>query len=207
MLVDYRDAMNRLLDDEQRARRQFRDRLEDGVRREFINGEVIEHMSSRDIHHIVCLDNLHVLILTFVRLRKLGAVRREQALTEFPRNDYCPDICFWNNDHDIGDDPQQRVYPPPSMIVEVLSPSTERRDRGDKFTDFEAHDVQEYWIVDPELRLIEQYVAGSGGYQQVAANADGCIHSVAIPGLVIPVTAAFNEDVQLETLESILAGK
>lgn len=50
------------------------------------------------------------------------------------------------------------VYGCPDLVVEVLSPSTEPRDRGLKKDAYENAGVREYWIVDPEKRTVEQYI-------------------------------------------------
>ena len=52
---------------------------------------------------------------------------------------------------------EQNVQGAPDMIVEILSPSTAKRDRGEKFELYKKHGVREYWIVDPYNLTIEQY--------------------------------------------------
>ena len=43
------------------------------------------------------------------------------------------------------------------LVIEILSPSTARRDRGIKRDFFQRHRVPEYWIVDPDSQLIERW--------------------------------------------------
>jgi Uma2 family endonuclease len=43
----------------------------------------------------------------------------------------------------------------PDLVVEVLSPGSKRRDRGEKLALYAENAVREYWIVDPEARQIE----------------------------------------------------
>ena len=52
----------------------------------------------------------------------------------------------------------------PELIVEVMSDATRRPDRMDKFELYEKSGVKEYWIVEPELKSIEQYVLSEGRY-------------------------------------------
>jgi Uma2 family endonuclease len=52
---------------------------------------------------------------------------------------------------------ETHVVGTPDLIVEVLSPATERRDRGVKRERYERFGVPEYWIVDPGRRRIEVY--------------------------------------------------
>ncbi len=46
----------------------------------------------------------------------------------------------------------------PDLIVEVLSPSTMKKDFNEKFNIYEANGVKEYWLVHPELKTFESYV-------------------------------------------------
>jgi len=45
----------------------------------------------------------------------------------------------------------------PILVVEVLSPSTARRDRGIKHHLYQRGGIPEYWVVDPDARLIERW--------------------------------------------------
>jgi len=52
----------------------------------------------------------------------------------------------------------------PELIVEVISPSTASKDKKEKFKIYEDAGVKEYWIADPNNKLIEQYVLEDGKY-------------------------------------------
>ena len=52
----------------------------------------------------------------------------------------------------------------PSLVVEVISPTSVIRDRKLKFKLYEKYKVQEYWIIDPVNRVIEQYILIDGKY-------------------------------------------
>ena len=54
------------------------------------------------------------------------------------------------------------VYGAPDLVVEVLSPSTAKRDRTYKKDLYERRGVREYWIVDPTSRSIEVYLRKDG---------------------------------------------
>ncbi|MFB9276525.1 Uma2 family endonuclease [Cohnella cellulosilytica] len=45
----------------------------------------------------------------------------------------------------------------PDLVVEILSPSTRKRDKVVKAAAYAKHQVPEYWLVDPEARTLEQY--------------------------------------------------
>lgn len=56
----------------------------------------------------------------------------------------------------------------PLLVVEILSPSTRRRDRGIKMRRYAALGVQHYWIVDPDSQTIECWRLEGGEYRLVA---------------------------------------
>jgi len=52
----------------------------------------------------------------------------------------------------------------PDMVVEILSPSTAGRDKLVKFNKYLKAGVKEYWIVDPERKIVEVYVLRGTSY-------------------------------------------
>ncbi|MCI9444610.1 MAG: Uma2 family endonuclease [Oscillospiraceae bacterium] len=56
------------------------------------------------------------------------------------------------------------IYGAPDLVIEVLSPSTARYDRGHKKDAYEAAGVREYWIVEPDSRMIEVYLLTDGKF-------------------------------------------
>ncbi len=61
---------------------------------------------------------------------------------------------------------------PPTLVVEILSPSTTEIDRSTKRQLYAKYGVLYYWIVDPEARVVEAYVLSEGAYQ-LSARAAG----------------------------------
>ena len=92
----------------------------------------------------------------------------------------------------------------PDLVVEVLSPSTAHRDRGIKFRDYAAHGVGEYWIVDAEAEVLEQYLPREGGYELVLKSGSGEVASAAVRGFRIPIRAIFDEEENARALGEIL---
>lgn len=45
----------------------------------------------------------------------------------------------------------------PDLIVEITSPSTARKDRVEKFNLYEKYGVKEYWIVEPDLKIVNVF--------------------------------------------------
>ena len=74
-----------------------------------------------------------------------------------------PDFIFILNEnrHIISDRAVEGV---PDLVGEILSQSTAKNDRKSKFETYQRFGVKEYWIVDPELELLEQFVLVDGKY-------------------------------------------
>lgn len=56
------------------------------------------------------------------------------------------------------------VHGAPDLVVEVLSPSTAKNDRGYKRDVYESCGVREYWIVSPGDKAVEQYLLQEGQF-------------------------------------------
>ena len=98
-------------------------------------------------------------------------------------------------------------FPAPDLIAEILSESTEAVDRGIKFDDYAAHGVREYWIVDPDAELIEQYVLDGDVYTLRLKMNSGTLDSRIVPGFETPVRAVFDEQENLTALKQTLAAR
>ncbi|MCK5098813.1 MAG: Uma2 family endonuclease [Desulfobacteraceae bacterium] len=51
----------------------------------------------------------------------------------------------------------------PDLIIEILSPSTSKKDLNEKFQLYEKHGVKEYWVVDPGNKYIQIFHLQSEG--------------------------------------------
>ncbi len=197
-----------ILADESNRRRAFREWLTDDVKAEFINGEVVMHSPVKR-RHLDATQNLLMLLRVYVHKHDLGAVDYEKAMVGLTRNDYEPDICYWNAQiaADFQDD--QMEHPAPDLIVEVLSKSTTGPDRGVKFEDYAAHGVREYWIIDPVRKAVEQYTLDEGtmAFAKAAVlyeDADDQLAAQAVPGFQIPVRAIFDKKANMDALQKMM---
>ena len=80
----------------------------------------------------------------------------------------------------------------PDLVVEVLSPSTENRDRVAKAKRYATFGVREMWIVDPGAQTIEVLVNSEEGFRRegVYGEAD-TVRLVSLPGLEFPAAPVF----------------
>ena len=66
--------------------------------------------------------------------------------------------------------PDQRpIATVPDWVCEVISPTTEARDRVAKLTLYAQHGVRHYWLVDPEARTVEALELRDGTWTDVGA--------------------------------------
>ena len=82
-----------------------------------------------------------------------------------------PDILFFTHAH--ADRIGEQACGPPDLAVEVISPTTEHTDRGEKFAEYARAGIFEYWLVDPNARAIEVYALRGSAYQLLAKAGPG----------------------------------
>jgi Uma2 family endonuclease len=81
---------------------------------------------------------------------------------------------------------------PPTLVVEILSPSTAAFDRARKLPLYASHGVKEVWLVTPYPWLAEVFVLAGGGYRLDAAyERHGVLKSRVFPGLEIRLEEVF----------------
>jgi Uma2 family endonuclease len=66
----------------------------------------------------------------------------------------------------------ERVRGAPDLVVEVLSPSTARRDLGEKLRLYSETGIREYWLVDPAAKTFEFLVADDDGFRLALPEAE-----------------------------------
>ncbi len=188
--------------DEQQRREQFYQDMTEEQKTEFIEGDMIVHSPARN-RHIQVTQWIFMLLDTYVRLRKLGEVKVEKCLVVFPRNDYEPDIVFFSDEKARCFEWGTLKFPVPDLIVEVLSESTEHRDRGVKFIDYAVNGVGEYWIVDADRGVIEQYLLRESEYELAMKSATGLLKSTVITGFEADIEAFFDSQKNLKAMQRL----
>ncbi len=194
------------LDREKAERQRFYETVDENRKMEFINGEIVFQSPVKRAHNNAG-GRIYRLLCAFVDEHDLGWVGIEKILVSLTRNDYEPDVCFWKTEKAVTFTDAQMQFPAPDLAVEVLSKSTTKTDRKTKYDDYEAHGVSEYWIVDSEKRLVEQYVLEEGRYELRMKSGDGILTCESIVGLTFPVEAVFDKKLTNKIINRILAQK
>ena len=81
----------------------------------------------------------------------------------------------------------------PDMVVEILSLSTAGRDRLEKFNMYLEAGVREYWIVDPETKIVNVNTLENGKYVNSAYGKSGTVQVHVLDGCTISLEEVFAE--------------
>jgi Uma2 family endonuclease len=149
---------------------------------EWVDGEVVSMPSVSEIHQQLTLFLLR-LLADFLDVRGgLGVVRYEPFQMRLPErpSGRAPDLMVILNAN-RGRIRETYLDGPADIVIEVVSPGSAGTDRGDKFYEYEAGGVPEYWLIDPVRQVAEFYVRDERNYFTAAALADGVFASAVLP--------------------------
>lgn len=138
--------------------------LPEGTRAQLIQNQLIMSPAPLDAHQ-VATGEIYAALLYHVKKNKLGEVRIAPYDVYLDSNNaFQPDITFMANENLYRIQPTG-LHGAPDLVVEVLSPGTQRYDRGKKKTVYERNGVKEYWIVDPITKTSEGFWLMNGEYE------------------------------------------
>jgi Uma2 family endonuclease len=95
-----------------------------------------------------------------------------------------PDLLFISRDH-LHRITKERLDGPADLVVEVVSPSSAKRDHQEKRAEYERAGVREYWVIDARPgseRAVCYTLGGNQRYDAILPDAEGRYHSVVLPG-------------------------
>ena len=146
-------------------------------------------MSPANLDHQDVLRFVERLISEFVDAHRLGFVYFAPVLMRLPTRPSGrePDLLFVANHHA---DRLRDTYVdgPADLVVEIVSPDSDERDRVDKFGEYQAAGIPEYWLLDPLRRDAIFYQLGADGrYYPAPLDADGYLHSAVLAGFRLRV--------------------
>ena len=170
--------------------RDYFDLPESDDRYELIDGELC--MTPPPVpEHQGFLGELYVIVRAYVRENRLGRVYFAPigvVLSE--GNVFQPDLIFVSNERldIIG----RNIMGAPDLVVEVLSPSTERFDRTVKRERYARFGVREYWVADIIGRTVEVNVSSGDKFDVVGVYGEGDIfESPLLTGLKVDISGVF----------------
>lgn len=81
----------------------------------------------------------------------------------------------------------------PDWIIEILSPATAKKDYNEKFNLYQENGVREYWVVNPDANVVDQYVLNDEGLydQKAICNRTQTVQPHIFPELDIDLNLVF----------------
>ena len=128
---------------------------------EMIDGQIVAMSPRPAWRHISTAGNIYRIFADFLRGKRCIPIPDGMDLHLSEKDHFIPDMMVVCDRDSIKND---GVYGAPSLVVEVLSPSTAKRDIGYKKNAYEAAGVGEYWIVNTDSKSVEVYLLQDGRY-------------------------------------------
>ena len=166
-------------------------KIDDDNHYELIGGKLIMVPAPRTIHQLI-IRRLIKYLGDYVDVNNMGEVLL--APTDVLLSDKekpQPDIFFISKER-LDIIKEQHIAGAPDLVIEILSPSTASRDRVEKSKMYYIHGVKEYWLVDPEIEIIEILTPGDKYWQiDGTYNNKATLHSPLLTGLKISLKDIF----------------
>ena len=146
---------------------------------EWVDGEVVMTSPASRQHQAIG-SFLEKLMGVYVEHQDLGVVLRAPFQMKLAHSGREPDLIFvaTANLHRL-----QATYldGPADLAVEIISPESVGRDRGEKFYEYEQDGVPEYWLIDPQTQRAEFYRLVEGRYRLAFESKEGEYRSLVLP--------------------------
>lgn len=157
----------------------------DRNRYEILDGELSVTPAPRTAHQRVSR-RFHWAIDNHVVAHRLGETFAAPTdLILAPTTVVQPDIIFIANDR-APIVTERGIEGAPTLVVEILSPTTQQTDRVTKAQLYARYGIPHYWLLNPELRVFEAYERTGTQYSLVASLKDHDEYRPPLfPGLVI----------------------
>ncbi len=168
---------------------EFLEWCDEDTRAEWVNGEVVVD-SPASLPHQDLSGFLHHLLDIYVQQRDLGKVFaapfQMKTGPDLPGRE--PDLLFVAREH-LTRLKKTYLDGPADLVIEISSAESWLRDTGEKFAEYQAGGVREYWRIDPDRREADFYQLGPRGrYRPVDPDPDGWYTSPVLAGFRLKVS-------------------
>jgi Uma2 family endonuclease len=160
----------------------------DRNRYEILDGELSVTPAPTTKHQIT-LGNLHRILSAHVFANRMGRLLLAPTDVILAATTVVqPDLVFVSNDRSQVITPRG-VEGAPTLVIEILSPTTHRTDRVTKAQLYAKHQIPHYWVVDPDQRTLEDYDLVIDHYDLVTSAQDAEVFAPSLfPGLSIQLS-------------------
>ncbi|AHJ26428.1 Uma2 family endonuclease [Nodularia spumigena CS-584] len=130
------------------------------IRYEYVNGKIFAMTGGTIPHNDIAL-NLYTALRPHLRSKGCRVNVSDVKVQVTPNSPYYyPDLIVSCDSQDLK---AHKFIQYPQIIVEVISPGTSARDRGEKLSDYlKMPTLQEYLLIDSEKIAVERYSRGEG---------------------------------------------
>jgi Uma2 family endonuclease len=154
---------------------------------EWVDGEVMI-TSAASLRHQAIMGFLVSIVGVYVEEHNLGTLLTAPFQMKLASSGREPDLLFVAAEH-LHRLRNTYLDGPADLAVEIISPESVGRDRGDKFYEYEQAGIPEYWLLDPQARRAEFYQLDAAGvYQLIAPDQEGVYRSAVVPGFWLRVS-------------------
>lgn len=145
---------------------------DENQRAEIINGEIFPMASPSTAHQLISME-LSRQLANYLEGKKCCAISAPYAVRLFELEGDAPEDVDTVVEPDIsvicdrGKIDKDGCKGAPDMVMEILSPSTQRHDRLVKLNLYQRAKVREYWIVSPKEQTVQVMLLDSSGILQL----------------------------------------
>lgn len=165
---------------------EFLEWLDEDTLAEWVDGEVIM-TSPASLRHQTINRFLAQVMGIYVEQHDLGEIILAPFQMKLETSGREPDLMFVAQEH-RNQLAETYLNGPADLAVEIISPESVGRDRGDKFYEYEQAGVPEYWLLDPQTQRAEFYqLDREGRYHLTTPDGDGIYRSVVMSGFWLRV--------------------
>jgi Uma2 family endonuclease len=168
---------------------QFLRTVPDDLHAEWVKGEVVPMTPVSHDHNELSVFFL-ALLQHYVEAQHLGKIFCEpfQMKTGPDLPGRSPDLLFVSK-KSLSRLKKNYLQGPADLVIEIISPDSRARDRGEKFYEYEQGGVREYWLIDPVRKQAEFYeLSKNGVYRLTNVGAEGIFRSRVLKGLWLQVS-------------------
>ena len=183
-------------------------KIPEGILAEFIDGKIY-YLGTPNIKHLDLTGELFLKFKAYLHDKSCKVIAPCEVEIDYDSNPHntltlVPDLVVVCDREKIT---KNRVLGAPDLVVEVLSPSTAKRDKGTKYNKYQSAGVKEYWIIDPEAEEVMVNLLNDGEYEETTYTKGEVIKVFILDNLYIDVTDLFEGYKGAEILEVEVARK
>lgn len=139
--------------------------LPEGTLCQLINDKLIMSPSPVIIHQQV-LNEINIEMSIFLRKKSIGKILIAPIDVHFSKKNILqPDLLFIKNEN-LNIIKSKGIFGSPDIVIEILSPSTSYLDFDEKKLIYERYGVQEYYIIEPNSKLVTSFFLKGAEYEE-----------------------------------------